>query len=558
MPQSTKPLSEFGIEVPPGATGHYRTTCPQCSKDRRKAAAKCLSVNISEGMWYCHHCFWKGSNKGHTTDEVIEHFEKPRFTKTNLPAEAVKWFEKRGIPAEVLVGEGISWGSKSDIQFPYHKDGEVVNIKHRTLDKVFWQEKGAETCFYRHDEISKLSSDTLIITEGEIDALSMIAAKFSMVTSIPDGAPSSDAKAFHTKFDFLERAQGVLDAYPKIVIAVDNDGPGRRLEQELVRRIGAERCLKVEWPEGCKDGNDVLVKHGWEPLRNIILHAKPYPVEGLFGCMDFSREVECLYDKGEQRGLTCGIPGIDDLYTVRPAEWTVITGIPAHGKSNVMDFMAVQMAKRHGWKFLFFSPENWPVERHIQSLLEKSLQKPFARNKAMADRMTRDQMREGMQWLNKHFHFLYPEAGTFSLETILTKSRAAVLRHGVHAIVIDPWNELDHNMESLSEAQYLSRELSKLRQFARRNGVHIFVIAHPKNLIKTNGTYLPPTLYEVSGGANWRNKADNALCVFRPNFDTNITRVIVQKIRFREVGKTGEVEVCYRHDDTTYYSQEAA
>jgi twinkle protein len=553
MPQSTKPLSEFGIDVPAGASGHYRTTCPQCSKDRRKANVKCLSVNISEGMWYCHHCFWKGSTKGHTFDEVVEHFERPRFTKTNLPADAVKWFEKRGIPVEVLVEEGISWGAKKDLQFPYHKDGEVVNIKHRTLEKVFWQEKGAETCFYRHDEISKLSSDTLIITEGEIDALSLLVAKFSMVTSIPDGAPSADSKTFQTKFDFMERAQGILDAYDKIVIAVDNDGPGRRLEQELVRRIGAERCLKVEWPEGCKDANDVLVKRGWEPLRALILSAKPYPVEGLFQCLDFSREVECLYDKGEQRGLSTGMPGLDELYTVRPAEFSVITGIPAHGKSNVMDFIAVRMAQQHGWKFLFFSPENWPVERHIQSLLEKSLGKPFSRPKAMQDRMTRDQMKSGMKWLQQHFHFLYPESGTFSLDTILVKARAAVLRYGVHGIVIDPWNELDHNFENLSEAQYLSRELSKLRQFARRNGVHVWVIAHPRNLIKQNGIYQPPTMYEISGGAHWRNKADNGLCVFRENFENNQTKIIVQKIRFREVGKPGEATVSYRHDDTTYY-----
>lgn len=550
MPQS---ISDLGISIPPGATGNVRTTCPKCSQERRKAHVKCLSVNAAEGIWYCHHCGWKGTVKDHTTDDILEHFEKPKFVKTNLPANVVQWFAKRGIPADVLVAEGISWGAKQDIQFPYYKDGEPVNIKHRTMDKVFWQERGAEPCFYRHDEISKVEGDTLIITEGEIDALSMLAAHYRMVTSIPDGAPSSDSKTFQTKFDFLERAQGILDAYDKIIIAVDNDAPGRRLEQELVRRIGPEKCLRVQWPDGCKDANDVLVRGGWEALKRVVMAATPYPVEGLFQCLDFSREVECLYDKGEQRGLSTGVPGLDEFFTVRSSEFTVVTGIPAHGKSNLVDFLAVRMAALHGFKFLFFSPENWPVERHIQSLLEKHLCKPFSRNKAMADRMTRDQMRAGMEWLNRHFHFLYPDAGTFSLDTILTKARAAVSRYGVHVVVIDPWNELDHNMESLTEAQYLSRELSKLRQFARRNGVHVFVVAHPKNLLKTNGVYQPPTMYEISGGAHWRNKADNGLCIFRPNFENNITKIIVQKVRFREVGKVGEVEVSYKYDDTTYY-----
>lgn len=546
-------ISDLGISIPAGTTGNVRTTCPKCSHDRRKSGIKCLSVNSTEGIFFCHHCGWKGSVKGHDTDSIIEHFAKPRFIKSSLPQNIIEWFSKRGIGIEVLTDEGISFNS-SAIEFPYYKDLEVVNIKHRTLDKKFWQEKGAETCFYRHDEISKLESDTLIITEGEIDALSFLVAKFRMVTSIPDGAPSADAKSFATKFDFIEKAQPILDAYQKIIIAVDNDGPGIKLEQELVRRLGAERCLKVEWPEGCKDANDVLVKQGWEFLRKIALNAKPYPVEGLFNCLDFFREVECLYDHGVQRGLTTGIKQLDGFYTVKQSEFTVLTGIPSHGKSNLMDDIAVKMARLHGWKFLFFSPENWPVERHIQSLLEKYNEKPFDKHGRDTYRMERSEVHKGMDWINKHFYFLYPESGTFPVDTVLTKARAAVLRHGVNGVVIDPWNELEHELDGLTEANYLSRELSKIRQFSRRNGVHFWVIAHPRNLIKDKtGKYHPPTMYEISGGAHWRNKADNGLCVFRSDFASDESKIIVQKVRFRETGKVGEVIVNYNYDDGSYY-----
>lgn len=546
-------ISDFGISIPSGITGETRSLCPKCSHDRRKCNVKCLVVNASEGMWFCHHCGWKGSTKGHDSDTIMEYFNRPRFIKTDLPANIVAWFEKRKIPVDILNDECISFANNA-IQFPYYKECEVVNIKHRTFDKKFWQEKGAEKCLYRHDEISKLKSDTLIITEGEIDALSFLVAKFSMVTSVPDGAPSADAKEFNTKFEFLDNSQDIIDAYDKIVIAVDNDGPGRKLEQELVRRIGAERCLKIEWPDSCKDGNDVLVKHGWEYLRCIVLDAKPYPVEGLFNCLDFIREVECLYEKGERRGLTTGIKNIDGLYTVRPSELTVITGIPQHGKSNVMDCIAVNMAKLHGWKFLFFSPENWPVERHIQSLVEKYLEKPFDRNGRDSARMTKTEMQVGVKWINNHFHFLYPNAGTFSVETILKKARAAVFRYGINGLILDPWNELEHEMGNMTEAQYLSRELSKLRQFSRRNGIHIWVIAHPRNLQKDkSGKYQPPTLYEISGGAHWRNKADNGICVFREKFDSDESKIIIQKIRFRETGQVGEAIINYNYDDGNYF-----
>ena len=149
--------------------------------------------------------------------------------------------------------------------------------------------------------------------------------------------------------------------------------------------------------------------------------------------------------------------------------------------------------------------------------------------------------------------FIYPEVGTPTLDQVLDKARAAVFRHGVNGVVIDPWNELDHQYENMTEAQYLSKQLSKIRQFARRNGVHVWLIAHPRNLLKDkDGTYKPPTMYEISGGAHWRNKADNGLCLFRPDFDNDISTVYVQKIRFRETGKVGETSIKYIRDNGRY------
>jgi len=159
-----------------------------------------------------------------------------------------------------------------------------------------------------------------------------------------------------------------------------------------------------------------------------------------------------------------------------------------------------------------------------------------------------------MKWINNHLHFLYPNSGTFSVETILKKARAAVFRYGINGLILDPWNELEHEMGNMTEAQYLSRELSKLRQFSRRNGVHIWVIAHPRNLQKDkSGKYQPPTLYEISGGAHWRNKADNGVCVFREKFESDESKIIIQKIRFRETGQVGEATVTYNYDDGNYF-----
>ena len=58
---ATQSWSDLDISVPLGATGELRTTCPHCSAGRRDRNGKSLSVNLREGIWYCHYCGWKGS-----------------------------------------------------------------------------------------------------------------------------------------------------------------------------------------------------------------------------------------------------------------------------------------------------------------------------------------------------------------------------------------------------------------------------------------------------------------------------------------------------------------
>ena len=556
-------FSDHGIQIPPGSAGEIRTLCPGCSPHRQKSTEKCLAVNIDKGTWYCHHCGWSGGLNNPTDTREREFtpktHKKPSYTyrPDALPKEIIAWFNKRGIPESILaankISYGPSFGTECGMQFPYFRGGAAVNVKHRTLDKKFRQEKDAEKILYRYDEISNGSGE-LIITEGEIDTLSCLAAGFQNATSIPDGAPAPRTKHFNTKFDFLESAGPALERFKKIILAVDNDPPGQTAEAELARRIGPEKCFRVEYPKGCKDSNDVLVQYGPERLREVIKSARPYPVEGLFGASDLKAAVLSLYDNGENRGALTGWPALDPYYTVKPGEMTVITGIPGSGKSNFVDALMTSLSIQYGWTFAVFSPENWPLERHIQSLLEKAHGKPFSAGGKFSTRMSRAEVERGISELNPRFRFVMPGEEVLSVDTILEKTRIEIFRHGVRGLVIDPWNELEHLYGRLTEAQYLSQELTKIRRFARKNSIHIWVVAHPKNLSKAeNGTYKPPTMYEISGGAHWRNKADNGICVHRPDYNRDETEIIIQKIRFREVGKIGQVTLKYCRDSGRYF-----
>jgi twinkle protein len=307
-----KQFHDFNIDVS-AISGQERTTCPQCSLDRKKSAERCLSVNTTDGTWFCHHCGWSGTLKEKRTEYKLPKYKKP----STLPENVIEWFEKRGIPEHILAQNGIGYGQsfkgKKGIQLPYYMGGTVVNVKHRSHDKNFRQEKDAEQCLYRFDAISA-TSGPLVITEGEIDALSVQTAGHDRVTSIPDGAPSKNTQNFTTKFDFLKSAEKVLADCEKVILAMDNDPPGKRAEQELIRRIGAENCWRVEYPIGCKDFNDVLVKHNPEKVQELLDDAHPVPVDGLFRVKDFEKEVYTLYEHGANRGLSTGWKTIDPYY----------------------------------------------------------------------------------------------------------------------------------------------------------------------------------------------------------------------------------------------------
>lgn len=544
-----KTFEDFGISVPTGRCGEVATTCPQCSPHRQKnTKARCLSVNVEKGVWHCNHCNWAGTLKEGIQDRSNPYANKPKTyrkpTYTGVTPESGKmleWFTSRGIHADVVRRNKISVGpvympqveaEVSAIRFPFYLNGEVVNIKSRDKDKNFRMETGAERILYGMDDCT--GYDILIIVEGEIDKLSLEVAGYINCVSVPDGAPSPKTKDYTSKFTFLESAEEFLEGFKRIVIAVDSDPPGQKLEEELARRLGTDRCTRVQWPDGCKDANEVLVKHGKDTLRECIESASPYPVAGIFNITDFAVSIDRMYEKGLPPGVKPGWSSLDHLITFQPGQWTVVTGIPGHGKSELLDAILVNLASVYGWTFAIFSPENQPLELHFQKLAEKFTCKPFFG----PQRMTRVELEEAKHWIGERFTFVLPESDCLSVDNILNLARVAVRRKGVQGVVLDPWNELDHARPPiLSETEYISASLTKIRRFARENGVHVWLVAHPSKLRKEKNdrgqlVYPVPTPYDISGSAHWRNKADNAMTVYREVVgESSLVQVHVQKVR---------------------------
>lgn len=425
---------ETGIDTRGKSSGEVKTTCPRCSASRKKKTYPCLNVNLDEGVWHCWHCGWAGSLKQgeYSRPALTKTYRKPDYVRsaTGLPERALQWFTTRGISEQVLVRNQIGHGMQyfpqieqeaTCVMFPYRRRGEVVNVKYRTADKMFRMEGGCERILYGLDDVG----ERLVWVEGEIDKLSVEVAGIASCVSVPDGAPAPDSKQYESKFDFLDAPE--LARASVHIIAVDNDAPGLRLRDELVRRLGPDKCRIVDWPDGCKDANDVLMQLGVDALSGCINDARELPIVGAHDVADFMDDIQRLYERGIPRGVSTGWKCLDEHYNVRAGDVTVITGAPNSGKSEWLDALTVNLAQLHGWRIGVFSPEQGTKAEHAAKLAEKHTGKPF--NAGPTPRMTAAELDQAMTWAQDHYTWIDPDEPT--LTSLLTIARQLVLRRGV-------------------------------------------------------------------------------------------------------------------------------
>lgn len=550
-------LAEQGIHLRAATVGSHKTTCPACSHQRRKKNEPCLSVTVNEdgkAVFNCHHCGWNGAAGGgdFRSAKARRSYRKPeRVENPARPDKLIEWFGKRGISRAIVEAAGIYrtqiWfpqtNSEMDaIAFPYEWAGELRNVKYRSASKDFRQEKDPEPVLYNADSI--IPGSDLIICEGEVDVLSFVEAGFMSVVSLPNGAPAKEESS-ERRYEPLATHAEALEAVSRILIATDMDGPGELLAAELARRLGKDRCLRVRFPSRDdiqeKDANETLVNHGAEVLKECVANASPWPIDGLHDVSDFRDEVMDLYFGRGPQPLSTGFVEMDRAFRYMPGQFIVVTGIPNHGKSRWVDQVAVQTARIHKDRWAIFSPETGEAN-HIADLCEVWAGFPF--HDGPTPRMTVKELENAVAWVRDRFVFINSKDHTPSIDWILERAKAAVIRSGINHLIIDPYNEVEASRPTkLTETEFISQFISKCKRFAAHHDVTVWIIVHPTKLRPAPGeTQEPvPSLYDLAGSAHWRNKADAGLVVYR-DYQKEETVVISKKIRFQpRCGEPGQV-----------------
>ena len=526
-------------------TGKKGGICPLCSHNRQPANRKkeCAMYDWERGLGTCMNCnevfqLHTFKRKGGGEKEYF----KPDYNPTNLPDKVVEWFKGRGISSSTLTALSIGYGREympqinaqaNAIHFNYFIGNELINVKYRDGQKNFKLVKGAEKVFYNLNGI--INSDVAIIVEGEMDVLALHEAGIRNAVSVPNGAVIGN-----NNLDYLDNCIDYFVNKEKVIIAVDSDEAGQTLQNELIRRLGAEVCYTAEFGEA-KDANEALTKFGADFVRDAITNASAVPLEYVTTLNEIKHELEDFVHNGFKPGYQVGLDNFDDIFSTYTGQFITVTGVPSSGKSDFVDRMVVGYNQKYGWKTAFASPENQPVFLHGHKLVRKIWQGMPTKEDVGGEKWN-----QITQQVNDNYYFIDMER--YDLDSILKKGAELVKRKGIKCLVIDPFNKVRMaDGRGLNVVDYTMEYLTRIDEFCKKYDVLVMIVAHPTKMNKKDdGTIEEPTMYNIKGGGEWYDASYHGLLVHR-DYKARTVKVKVLKVKFQNLGEN-QAEAHFKWD----------
>lgn len=537
-------FNQYDLDV-----GKREGICPLCSHDRqpKNQKAKCAMYDWERGLGTCMNCneVFQLHTFKRKSDSLKEYVKPEWKNNTQLSDKAIQWFEARGISQKTLVKMKITEGvefmpqtgkNENTIQFNYFINNELINIKYRDGRKNFKLVRGAEKVFYNIDRT--IGHSYVVIVEGEMDALSFIECGVDSVVSVPNGATINNVN-----LDYLDSCIDYFESKEKIILAVDQDEAGLALKQELIRRLGAEKCFTIDFGSH-KDANEFLISNGRSVLHSLIDKAKPVPIENVVTLKDINEELEEFIYEGFKPGYQIGLNNFDSIFSTYTGQFITVTGVPSSGKSDFVDRMVVGYNLKYGWKTAFASPENKPTFLHVHKLIRKiGGWMPSEKD------IGTDRWNNIINTVNDNFYFIENER--YDLDEVLKKGAELVKRKGIKCLVIDPYNKVKmQGASNMSIPDATMEYLTRVEAFAKKYDVLVIIVAHPTKMHKKeDGTIDEPTMYSIKGGGEWYDASYHGLLVHR-DYNKKTVKVKVLKVKFQNLGEN-QAEAHFKWDNSS-------
>lgn len=425
---------------------------------------------------------------------------KPSYTRPPKPqcsrprARVLDYLqEDRNISADIIARYHIGEDG-TQIIFPFLlPDGELAMAKAReAIDgaKPVPTAANCEPILFGWQALVP-NERTLVITEGEIDALSMACYGLPAVSVPFGGGGKGKQNWIENEFDRLER-------FEKIYLATDMDEPGDQAAAEIANRLGRHRCYRVKLP--LKDANACLVEGiTKEQMLGFIVAAESLDPEGLKRAGSFADKIVHLFWPGPEEKLGYSVPyaGLYGRLMFRPAEATIWSGATGDGKSQIISDCIpkwIQEGSRVCVASLEMKPE-WTLKRLVKQT-------------GGVDRPPADYIREVLAYLDTGL-LLYDKVGKSDIAALLQVFDYARAKYGCDQFVIDSLMRL-----GIASDDYVAQEkgVFQMIDWAIAKNVHLHLVAHTRKPEHGKGA---PESADVKGAMEIGANAFNILTIWR-------------------------------------------
>jgi twinkle protein len=456
---------------------------------------------------------WLGLPRPSLQRPTRQAWKRPAMPKSAPPERrALEYLrEERNLPRDVLLAYQLGEDDRERILFPFKRpDGTLAMVKAREAvagARSVPTEKDCEPILFGWQAMPANARE-VVITEGEIDALSWAAYGWPALSVPFGGGAGGKQKWIENEYDRLER-------FERLWLALDMDGPGEEAAAEIASRLGRHRCRRVKMPR--KDANECLVDGVPKAIMDAaIADATWFEVDGLRLPGEFVDQVIARFwpREGERQGYRTPYGRLGDKLLFRPGEVTIWTGDSGAGKTQLLSDCIVDWIRQGGRTCLS------SLEMHPASTLKR-----MCRQIIGSDRPTDAAIRAALDWANGGL-LIYELTGKQKLDALLEVFGYGRSRWGCDLFVIDSLMRL-----GVAGDDYNSQEavIFRLVNWAMVNAVHVHLVAHAKKGERDRGA---PGIEDIKGamelGANafnivsvWRNrKLEDAIAKLRAAGDT--------------------------------------
>lgn len=523
----------------------HKTSCPDCGSSDARAM-------YSNGSSYCFSCQTFTKSPTDDAEPVETGLDVSKFVFGG-------YVPKRGLTVDTMKRYGYQINnmmSETDVHIaPYYNEDKQLCAQHLRYEgdksKMPFKGTNPKTMLMFGQQLFPAGGKRLVICEGEIDAMSTYQAMGSSWPVV--GIPGADRtkKCITANLPFIE-------SFEEVVLFFDNDEAGKQATKTALELLSFGKAkIVAEYPQDCKDANDILIKHGPKTLRETVFYkAEEYRPEGVVTMKDvrfnpesFSVSLypwECFNKK---------------LYARRGGELTVYTAGSGIGKSTILRAIYADLIKQ-GEKCAGIFLEETIAETKadiMSSILGKPIRKILAQiavNNALTDKgleplfpdveeLDTKLLSQAEDQVDESGMLLIDHSKGYNLESVLSQIRYLAVSKGVKHILLDHISLLiSSDREIDNEVKATDVVMKEFRILAEELGINIDIISHVRkrgNGQKSVNSGAQIHVEELRGSGSLFQVANNVVSFERHQQDDDPNLTVCRSLKNRLAGFTGVI-----------------